>query len=440
MRLSDPDKQTKIYSLKKGFVLLFILTSSTLANNNSTSKIAIDLTTLAADSSIHYRWENSGWEPSRKHIYLHDDFGQLTRDSRYSLSIDTWFNERRDILSYDSQNNLVEWLNQEGYVFTWQNFWLDQYEYDDNGALIVIARQIDNTDSWQFLERINYLYNEDSLISEEIIQANVAGNWLNDYHRTYTYLSDGQLAGILCQSWDYDGGIWSNDSLKSNSFTDGKLTQLLVQTWSDGLWINQHQKSFAYDADDRLIEGVGKDWFGGQWLEIERQVHDFDLSGYLMRTTNQDWDYDETSWFDRDRVLFHHDESGKLVESLTQYWDAESNDWALEYLYTWYYPSPSDVEPFQPKRFTLEQNFPNPFNPTTSIRFDIPENSLVNLTIYDVLGIEIITLYNGEKAAGSHELIWSGVKHTGYPVSTGVYFCRLQAGSFNETIKMLYLR
>ena len=451
MRHRDPDNQIKNFHLcylKRGLALLFCITSSILASDNLTAKINLDMTIQAADSSIHYRWDNDDWEPSKKHIYIHDEFGQVIEDSRYALSIDTWFNEMRDILSYDSQNNLVQWLNQAGYVFTWQNFWLDQYEYDGNDALIEKTRQIDNSDSWQLLERINYLYNEDSTLSEEIVQANVAGNWLNDYRNIYTYTSDGQLASILDQIWDYDGGFWRNDSLKSYSYIDGNLSQILFQTWDNAVWNNQHKKTLAYDVDDHVIEEVAKDWFGGQWLEIERQLHDFDLSGYLIKTTYQDWDYDETSWFDTEKVFFQYDEYGNLVESLTQYQDPETNAWNNESLYTWYYPTTTAVDAWQPRQFSLFQNFPNPFNPSTSIRFDIPEYSTVNLTVYDVLGREIITLFAGAKPAGSYEIIWQGLNQEGHPVGTGVYFCKLQVlesatagvGGFNQTIKMLYLK
>ncbi|NQV42892.1 MAG: T9SS type A sorting domain-containing protein [Candidatus Marinimicrobia bacterium] len=424
------------------------MTNLIFADDYLSSEITENLTTLAADSSIHYRWHNDDWELSRKHIFHHDEFGQVTEDSRYVLSIDTWFNDIRNVMSYDTQNKLVQWLNQEGYLFIWQNSWLDQYEYDGYDALITKTRQIDDSDSWQLLERINYYYNEDSTLSEEIIQANVVGNWLNDYHRTYTYLPDGQVASILGQTWDYDGGVWLNDSLTSCSYTDGNLSQLLTQTWADDVWNNEHHKALTYDPDDHLIEETLRSWFGRQWFEIERQVHEIDLSGNVMITRYQDWDYDEANWFDRDRLLFQYDEYGKLVESLSQYPDSETNTWINEYLSIWYYPTTSAVDAFQARQFSLSQNFPNPFNPSTSIRFDIPEYSAVNLTIYDALGREIITLFAGAKPAGSYEMSWQGLDQEGHSVSTGVYFCRFQVldsgtggvGDFNQTIKMLYLK
>ena len=88
-----------------------------------------------------------------------------------------------------------------------------------------------------------------------------------------------------------------------------------------------------------------------------------------------------------------------------------------------------------PNQFELSQNFPNPFNPVTTIKYQVPELSFVTLKIYDVLGSEIITLVNEEKPIGSYEIEFDA---TG--LSSGIYFYKLQAGSFVETKKMILLK
>ena len=93
----------------------------------------------------------------------------------------------------------------------------------------------------------------------------------------------------------------------------------------------------------------------------------------------------------------------------------------------------------KPVRFFLNQNFPNPFNPSTVIRFELPENSEFSLVIYDITGREISVLKNGQLTAGYHELVWAGIDQDGMPVGSGIYCCRMQAGSYSSTIKMLYL-
>ena len=93
-----------------------------------------------------------------------------------------------------------------------------------------------------------------------------------------------------------------------------------------------------------------------------------------------------------------------------------------------------------PISFSLKQNFPNPFNPMTTISYSLPEQSTISLTVYDVRGQEITTLQNEVKPPGNYKAQWDGTNQSGGSVSTGVYFCRLQSGSFSQTIKMVYLR
>ena len=88
----------------------------------------------------------------------------------------------------------------------------------------------------------------------------------------------------------------------------------------------------------------------------------------------------------------------------------------------------------------LMQNSPNPFNPSTAIKFYIPTISNVSIKIYDMLGKEVITLMNSQKDAGYHIVYWNGRDKYGSDVSSGVYLYKLTAGSFTQTKKMLMLK
>jgi len=95
----------------------------------------------------------------------------------------------------------------------------------------------------------------------------------------------------------------------------------------------------------------------------------------------------------------------------------------------------SITEEHTPNKFILGQNYPNPFNPKTRVKYQIPKISFVTIKVYDVLGNEIATLVNEEKPIGSYE-----VEFDARSLPSGIYFYRLQAGSFSETNKMLLLK
>jgi ligand-binding sensor domain-containing protein len=88
-----------------------------------------------------------------------------------------------------------------------------------------------------------------------------------------------------------------------------------------------------------------------------------------------------------------------------------------------------------PSKVGLSQNYPNPFNPSTTIKFELPKPSNVRLSVFDMLGREVSVLVNEKKEAGVHE-----VKFDASGLSSGVYFYRLTAGSFVQTLKLLLLR
>ena len=92
------------------------------------------------------------------------------------------------------------------------------------------------------------------------------------------------------------------------------------------------------------------------------------------------------------------------------------------------------------QKYTLHQNYPNPFNPTTTISYSLSEQSTAKLTIFDIQGREVRTLQDVERPPGNYEVQWNGMDRSGNPVSTGVYFARMQAGDYSKTIKMVYLR
>ncbi len=108
-------------------------------------------------------------------------------------------------------------------------------------------------------------------------------------------------------------------------------------------------------------------------------------------------------------------------------------------------PSTTDVnnEKNKPNQFVLEQNFPNPFNPTTTIKYSLPDNKStyhITIRIYDVLGRLVRVLVNDDKAPGVYSVTWDSKNSNGMFVPSGAYFYTLEAGDFRYTRKMVLVR
>lgn len=88
-----------------------------------------------------------------------------------------------------------------------------------------------------------------------------------------------------------------------------------------------------------------------------------------------------------------------------------------------------------PTSVTLDQNYPNPFNPSTTIRYSLPAKTSVQMRVYNMLGVEVAVLVNGEQEAGYHE-----VRFNAEQLPSGMYFYRLQAGTTTETRRLLLVR
>jgi len=93
-----------------------------------------------------------------------------------------------------------------------------------------------------------------------------------------------------------------------------------------------------------------------------------------------------------------------------------------------------------PNTYILYNAYPNPFNPVTTLRYDLPENALVNITIYDMMGKQVNTLVSSQKTAGYKSVQWNATNYKGARVSAGLYLYRIQAGEFRQTKKMILLK
>jgi hypothetical protein len=140
------------------------------------------------------------------------------------------------------------------------------------------------------------------------------------------------------------------------------------------------------------------------------------------------------NWVNYWKYTNTYDGNNNLTEALRQVWNGSNWLNSLKWTYTYI---PTDVNEIlsEVNNFSLSNNYPNPFNPTTIINYSVPEIEFVTLKVYDVLGNEIAVLVNKEMEQGSYEISFDATM-----IPSGIYFYRFEAGSFVETKKMVVMK
>jgi len=251
------------------------------------------------------------------------------------------------------------------------------------------------------------------------------GSWLNSGNST-TVTTVGE--------WYHVAGVYDGSEIKV--YVNGVLEASSAHTGS----ISTTTDNFYIGGD---VGTVGVEWFNG--LIDELSMWNKALTQTQIQTIMNDSlsaAYYETSdsglvayWkFDELEDLGINSDGADDVRDLSIY----GNHVDLEGDTFIEIGGPTDVELYSyeiPTEYSLEQNYPNPFNPSTKIEYRIPEQSFVQLKVFDILGNEVATLVNEEQSSGTYR-----ADFIGNDLTSGIYFYKIKAGGFIETKKMILLK
>jgi hypothetical protein len=216
-------------------------------------------------------------------------------------------------------------------------------------------------------------------------------------------------------------GVWYNGS-KWTIFTED--ISAMPEGKDFNVWLLNDNKSFIHTVDNLNLSG------SNSYLDNPLTNNNPDanilvtslLGSYFDHVQGVFYDVSQQKW-----ALYNEDLTDYTVGITYNIYVANSSG----------LPTPVEEEnnPITVTNFELQQNFPNPFNPITQIRFSLAEQSQVTLKVYNILGKEITTLVNEVKGAGVHEISFDGSG-----LSSGVYFYTLQAGKSTQTRKMILMK
>ena len=170
-------------------------------------------------------------------------------------------------------------------------------------------------------------------------------------------------------------------------------------------------------------------------LEWTSEQMIFSVNGYVHYTYNPDIQNSETWPFDSPQYLLMNIAiEPSIASSFTE------TEMELDYVRVYEASILSSQAETVPNDFNVIQNNPNPFNPVTTLRYKLPRESFVNITIYNMLGNLVNNLVSQKQIAGYKSVQWNATNNKGQPVPAGVYLYTIQAGEFRQTKKMILLK
>lgn len=387
--------------------------------------------------------------------YYYNENGSYTEVTIdwYPDGSEKYYQYGRSLYEYDDQNRLVVELDSMEYGVSRRH-----YTYNEEGNLITMIHN-ESENNWS--EEINYTYNEFNNVTFVRLESVQPGTgrpygWSKEYEyddkqRILNYLYH-RSASLVSDSYSIEHAYSYNE--KDQLILElGKRSSLFNSETSE--WKNEYHYVGDY-LEEMATYSFGDD---STYFLTHIKTYLYNKKWDIIKTLESEWGYEA---YKKERFTYEYNFDGNLVRGISERWsDDDWIPWAARYIgftdsrgevyrfwcsnFEVYYSEVTKIESDLDLnyKFKLSQNFPNPFNPSTTIKYTIPQilntngikESLVQLKIYDVLGKELTTLVNKQQNPGSYEVKFNSVNY-----SSGVYFYKLQVGSFVETKKMILMK
>ncbi len=419
---------------------------------------------------IEQEWDGSQWHNARRsEITWHDTHGYTdifnqewdgsqwvnrqritsafnTQEQITSVQADTWSGSAWSPVStirkaYDAQGNQIEeiWQTASGDDGTLQNFMREVYTYE-GGNLMKTEGHFWMDGLWVKTQETVNDYNAQGLLAAAISSYVINQQVINMGKNLYTYHASGLLESKTQQSVDIFTQTWVNETKTSYQYhISGDLTAELYQIWDGGAWNNHTLYTALFDNQARLIEEVYGMWRDADWQNQERGLYAYDGNGNNTVYTEQIWE--DEAWRNAYNTLSTFDSAGRPLEEKGQSW--ENGQWVNDErsLYNWGFQSAIEkIERFLPVSFDVG-NYPNPFNPSTTILLSLPAHERLSLRVYDLRGSLIKTLADSRSMnAGVHAVPWDGTDQNGMPVPSGFYFYRVEGEHHSATGRCMLVK
>lgn len=371
------------------------------------------------DHELEEGWNDGKWENKKQVTNTYSDERIILGKGEKWIT-DDWVNDYQDTYTYNDTNNTSVQLHQYWNGTTWIDNWRITKEYDPHGYLLMDVDETWYTNHWDYNNRYSFEYdsygNTTMLLNEEWDSNN--NQWVLYWQDSYEYDENGNKIQYIWENGSGLGAKWTysydNEGLLIEELGESllpggteigykriytynsqkKLEYILSQRWNNDQWNDEDKETYNYNSDGHLVEGISETWDGGQWIPSSTILEFTDSYGRYYY------------YFDAMQILIYQSITTEINNDLAQ---------RLE--------------------FKLNQNYPNPANPSTTISYSLPEQSFIKLKVYDLLGREVVNLVNKEQSSGSYS-----VQFDLSNLSSGIYIYQLKTRKIILSKKLLLLK
>ncbi len=379
------------------------------------------------------RWNSFSWQNDSNRVYGYNQNNLISELKIRDWAGNQWINECRYLYQYDQYLR----INTQKYQVYLSNSWTDSlkavYEYNQQGLLSTETTYRWNNPVWEYCELMTSIYSNHRLI-EDIYQYWNGTYWENSDRTVYEYSQNS--VNITFDLWLFQ--TWINFMRITIYYNEyGFLNELMIQMYIPFIgWQNLTRILFTYDSNFKIVEALNQDWDSdiSEWVNYARITTTYTTENLPQNDLKELWS-SNSYWTNDFLTTYHYDEFRNRTESTGQSWNGTT--WTNSERELFSYIEPTGIKANVPdaEEYKLIGNYPNPFNPATTIIFQLPELSIVTLKIYNSTGEEVTILISDELPAGTYKILWNAV---GLP--SGVYFYQLKTDGYVGTRKMILIK
>ncbi|MBW6516713.1 MAG: T9SS type A sorting domain-containing protein [Candidatus Cloacimonetes bacterium] len=385
-------------------------------------------------------YDTEDWENSDKSNFSYDVHGRMQAIYHY------WWDDYEELwvdhpittfLNWDDNDNLVELIYhfyEEPYDLVFSV--ITQTFNANNQITNVIMEFYDEDEEELVLWREMEFYYDNNGFAEWSLMIDYE---YMEYERISISYDDSDRFNEILTEYSPDADIWypselslieyhPNDNSGYQEFQDFINSFALMIGMDDPIWLPQPM----------FLTETLHDWESGDWHPVER-----DVFTYYPDNTLESRIYEVyfVEWYPENRIYYLYNVRDQLDMIYLQYYHYFEEEWVD---YERYLITMSETSSIEDDYLTLQPfrvaNYPNPFNPETTIRFELPFDQKTELSIVNIKGQTVRTLLNELKSAGVHHIVWDGKDNNGKTLSSGVYFYHLNSDKQTLSGKMLLLK